>query len=255
MLYSIQTSHRFSIGSFSALLLSVFAVAPALAGDPPSAVAADASLEVAIDSSVSSEAEIITEAEAELTPEPIPTPVVDRVILSSGVVSEGQVMLIGDKKQWDTFVGADPIASASGYLVVEPDADLQAIKARWNGKGEAQFFVAHASPTDYSQDLAHESALVMLLQVLEKPKKKVLLRMGCGYPCASNADITKLLKALPPKEWIRLSFDLQCFVDGGLDVTHVDTPLLITSKGKMALLISDVRIAPGMGSQATISCR
>jgi beta-glucosidase len=179
----------------------------------------------------------------------------DEAILSNGAATEGNVMLIGDKKQWDTLVGAEPISSASGYLRIENDAEEMATKATWNGKGEAQFFIAHQNPADYSGHLDQESALVVLLRVEKKPKKKVQIRMGCGYPCASSADITKLLKALPPGEWIRLSFDLKCFAEGGLNVKTVDTPMLITTRGEMSLSISDVGIVPDVGPEATIRCR
>ena len=79
--------------------------------------------------------------------------------------------------------------------------------------------------------------------------------MGCGYPCDSSADVTKLLKALPPEQWVRLSFDLKCFADGGLNVKNVDTPMLITTKGEMSLSIADVSVVPGLGPEATIRCR
>ncbi len=178
----------------------------------------------------------------------------DEVIFSDGAATEGNVLLIGDKKQWDTFVAAEPIGSASGYLVVEPDHEDQAMNATWNGRGEAQFFLAHEGPRDYTGHLEGNSALVLLLKVLSPPNKKVTIRMGCGYPCAANADIKKLLKAVPKEQWIRLSFDLKCFVDGGLNIKNVDTPLLLTTKGRMALSVADVRIVAGIGGDATIRC-
>lgn len=179
----------------------------------------------------------------------------DELIASNGVPSEGAVLLIGDKKQWDTFVGREPVSSASGYLSVEPLSEDRAIRADWSGGGEAQFFVAYESPRDYSEHLAQDSALVLLLRLDKKPKKKVQIRMGCGYPCASNADITKLLKALPTEEWLRVSFDLKCFAEGGLDIKNIDTPMLITTRGKLSLTISDISIVPGLGPEATIRCR
>ena len=183
------------------------------------------------------------------------TVLADEVIASDGVASEGAVMLIGDKKQWDTFVGDEARTSASGYLSVEPDADARAMRATWNGDGEAQFFLAYEKPQDYSAHLETNSALILLLKAKQSPKKKVTLRMGCGYPCSSNADVTKLLKALPLDEWVRLSFDLKCFADGGLNIKNVDTPMLLTTKGAMSLSIADVGIVSGLGPQATIRCR
>lgn len=179
----------------------------------------------------------------------------DTAILKNGIAVEGNVVLIGDKKQWDTFVGSDPVATASGYLSVDPDEETGAIRASWTGDGEAQFFVAHESPRDYSPHMDQDAALALIIRVDAKPKKKVRIRLGCGYPCASDADITRLLDALPTDQWVRASFDLKCFADGGLDVKKVDTPLLITTRGQMSLSISDVSIVPGLGPEATINCR
>jgi len=177
------------------------------------------------------------------------------VVMVDGIVSESYKLLIGDKKQWDSVVDSVPISSASGYLSVEPDAAAGELNATWNGKGEAQLFLAHNGPQDYTEYLEQDSALVVVLKVVSPPKRKVTIRMACGYPCAANADVTKLLKALPKEQWLRVSFDLKCFVDSGLNIRNVDTPLLLTTTGKMAISITDVGIFPGVGTGATIRCR
>lgn len=179
----------------------------------------------------------------------------DISVLANGMAAEGVTLMIGDKRQWDTLVGSEPVTSASGYLSVESDTANGEIKAEWNGKGEAQLFVANNGPKDYTDLLAEDAALVVLMQVIAPPKRKTVIKMGCGYPCAANADITKLLKALPAEQWLRVSFDLKCFAEGGLDIKNVDTPLLITTAGKMTVSISDVSIVPGIGPEATIRCR
>jgi len=179
----------------------------------------------------------------------------DEIVLSNGAPAGSYTVLIGDKKQWDTPVGADAVTSASGYLSVESDMANSALTAQWNGKGEAQFFIANDGPADYTALLEQDAALVVLMQVVAPPKRKAVIKMGCGYPCAANANITELLKALPAEQWLRVSFDLKCFADGGLDITNVDTPLLLTTAGKMSVSISDVTIVPGVGPDATIRCR
>ena len=179
----------------------------------------------------------------------------EEAIVANGVPGDGNVLLIGDKKMWDTIVGEEPISSASGYLSVQHDPEQRAMTASWNGEGEAQLFVAHERPRDYSERLAEQSALVLLLKLEKEPTRKVLIKMGCGYPCDSSADITKLLNALPPEQWVRLSFDLKCFAEGGLNIKNVDTPMLITTKGEMSLSIADISLVPGLGPEATIRCR
>jgi len=176
-------------------------------------------------------------------------------ILAGGVASEGHVMLIGDKQNWDTVVGPDPVGSASGFLSIQHDDDETAVNISWNGEGEAQFFLGRKEPADYSDFLAQDGALVAVIRLDKKPTSKTTLRMGCGYPCGSNADITRLLEALPTDQWVRVSFDLKCFADGGLDVENVDTPLLITTKGELALSVAEVSVVPEAGPDATIRCR
>ena len=183
------------------------------------------------------------------------TGVAEEIVLVNGAAAAGNTMMIGDKRQWDTVVGAESISSASGYLSAETDTANGALKATWNGKGEAQVFLAHDSPKDYTKLLKQDAALVVLMQVVSPPERKVIIKMGCGYPCAAKADISKLLKALPADEWLRVSFDLKCFADGGLNIKNVDTPLLVTTAGKMAISIADVNIVPGAGEGATIRCR
>ena len=179
----------------------------------------------------------------------------DDSIIAAGVASEGHVMLIGDKQNWDTVVGSDDISSALGYLSLAHDNDETAVNLTWNGGGEAQFFVGRKEAGDYSAYLDQNAALVAVIRVDKKPTGKATLRMGCGYPCGSNADITKLLNALPTDKWVRVSFDLKCFADGGLDARNVDTPWLITTKGELALSIAELSVAPEIGPEATIRCR
>ena len=179
----------------------------------------------------------------------------DEIALTNGTAADGYTLLVGDKKHWDTFVGKEPVHSASGYLSIEPDADNGAIKATWNGKGEAQVYLAHSAAMDLTPLVEQDAALVVLMRVETPPRRKVLLKMGCGYPCSSNAPIDKLLQALPAGEWLRVSFDLQCFADGGLDVANVDTPFLMLSRGKLSVSIADVRIVPGAAESAVVRCR
>ncbi len=163
-------------------------------------------------------------------------------------------LLVGDKKNWGVPVTTGSAVSVAGYVnVVETDDGV--ISATWNGKGEAQLYLNSEQSQDFSDFLATDAALVVHMKVSKVPKKPVSLRMGCGFPCSASAEVGKLLKALPADEWIRISFDLQCFVGGGLEVGHVDTPFLLITRSKLSVEIADVRIVSGAGPTATIKCR
>jgi beta-glucosidase len=163
---------------------------------------------------------------------------------------------VGDRDNWGIPVGDEgETATVNGYLTASASAGEGVKTLQWNGKGEAQFFIASPEPQDLTPAVEADAALVMVVNIAEPPRKDVTLRMGCGYPCSANADISRLLKALPENEWVRISVDLKCFVDGGLDATRVDTPLLILTKRKMTMSIADVRIVDGAGPSAVINCR
>ena len=177
------------------------------------------------------------------------------IAIFDGTARAPYALMIGDKGNWGIPVGDGQTASAMGYLTVTTDAETGARRAAWNGKGEAQLFLASPEPADLSAAVAADAALVMVLSVQQPPRRSATLRMGCGYPCSANADIGKLLKALPADEWLRVTVDLKCFVDGGLDAANVDTPFLLIADKKMTLSIADVRIVDGAGPDAIIRCR
>ncbi|MGR9092618.1 MAG: hypothetical protein ACU85U_18770, partial [Gammaproteobacteria bacterium] len=93
----------------------------------------------------------------------------DEIVLANGAPSGNYTVLIGDKKQWDTPVGAEPGSSASGYLKTAYDTANKALDAHWNGEGEAQFFIANDGPADYSELLEQDAGLVILMQVIAPP--------------------------------------------------------------------------------------
>lgn len=178
----------------------------------------------------------------------------DMVIMDGDAVAPFTLM-IGDNGNWGIPVGPVLTESVNGYIKVENDPETGAKKATWNGRGEAQFFLAGPERIDLSAAAAADAALVMLLNVADAPRRSALLRMGCGHPCMANADIGRLLKALPEDQWLRVSVDLKCFVEGGLDIEQVETPFMLFGEQKMTVSVADVRLVDGLGPEATIKCR
>lgn len=177
------------------------------------------------------------------------------LVIFDGVAQSPFGLFVGDAGDWSTSGGNQETVSAGGFLSVTTDAETGARRAEWNGKGKAQLYLASPEPIDLSASVDADAALVMILSVQQPARKEAILRMGCGYPCGANADISQLLKALPKDELLRVSVDLKCFVDGGLDASKVDTPFLIITDRKMSLTLVDVRIVDGAGPGAVINCR
>ncbi len=176
----------------------------------------------------------------------------DLVILEAGTSSDFQ-MFLGDKKNWRLEATGNETVSASKRINLVRNTVDNEYTLNWKGRGEGQFYMASLSQ-DLSKYEDSDSALVMILRVNQPPKRQVVLRMGCGYPCAGNADLTKLFKSVPVDQWLKVSIDFACFSSRGLNVAQVDTPFLLLTSGKFSLSIADIRLVPHGKDSATIKC-
>lgn len=172
------------------------------------------------------------------------------VVFASGPQGEWQ-SFAGDKKNWALEVRSD--MKTLNETVTVAVLDDGAHRVTWKGRAEGQYFLAGA-PQDLSALIEDDAGLVVVLQIHRPPSRDVSLRMGCGYPCAANANITRLLKALPKDEWVRFSVAAQCFADNGLWSGNVDMPFMLHTRGRMDVSIGEVRIEPGAGADAIIRC-
>lgn len=175
-------------------------------------------------------------------------------VFFSGEAHQPYSLYLGDEKGWEVPVAAVPLESYAGRVSVEEAEPPGAKRFTWIGRGDAQVYLKTPEPQDLSEYLASDAALVIQLRVDAKPRRAVTLRMGCGYPCAANADITQLLKRLPENEWLRVAIDLKCFVDLGARLERVETPFLLLTGGRLSVSIADVRLIRAAGEGATVSC-
>ncbi|RMF99349.1 MAG: glycoside hydrolase family 3 protein [Gammaproteobacteria bacterium] len=165
---------------------------------------------------------------------------------------------LGDSGGWQLPLGAGSVRSNAGALEVSPvDLEVQedALRLHWTGKGDGQFYFQAPQPLDLRPLAKRDGALQFLLRVERPPAGKVTLRLDCGYPCASSADLSRLLKALPGNSWVRLSIALRCFARQGLKLEHVDTPFLLLSGSPLTLSVARIELLPDIGERATIPCR
>ena len=139
-------------------------------------------------------------------------------------------------------------------MSIDLAADPRVLAVTWNGKGDGQLYLASGQPQDLSRIVDRNAALVVVMKVIDAPKRKVTLRMGCGYPCGADADITRLLQTAPRDEWMRFSLDLQCFTSAGLQADKVDTVFLLLTRGPMTVAVADVRIVADAKDEATVKC-
>ena len=176
-----------------------------------------------------------------------PAPV---VAFAAGAQAPWQAF-VGDKQNWAIPAPGD--VTTVDEVVTVAVQDDGAHRISWRGRAEGQYFLA-GDPVDMTELVDAAAGLVIVLAVHDAPSRDVTLRMGCGYPCMANANITRLLQALPENEWVRVSVDAQCFANNGLFAGNVDMPFMLNTRGRMELSIADVRLEPGAGENAIIRC-
>jgi beta-glucosidase len=66
--------------------------------------------------------------------------------------------------------------------------------------------------------------------------------------------MTKLFKAVPKDQWLRVSFKISCFKEAGANLSHIVAPLVLATKGSFKLSISDVRLLTDPPPESLIAC-
>jgi beta-glucosidase len=97
-------------------------------------------------------------------------------------------------------------------------------------------------------------ALSVVARIDQKPKKSVDLKMDCGYPCGGSLNMTRLFKAVPEGQWFRMSFNLSCFEDAGANMANIFSPLVITTKNKFQISVSEVSLLENPPAESVVAC-
>ncbi|WP_404368795.1 glycoside hydrolase family 3 N-terminal domain-containing protein [Sphingomonas sp. MMS24-J45] len=153
--------------------------------------------------------------------------------------------------------GAPPVTissnagqSQSGALAlrgIDRDRQEDARLATWRGGSAARVTVSAPRSLDLS---APGQALVIDLRVVAKPTGKVTIGVeptGTGKPAdALLLDATALL-AKSPATWRTVSIPLRC-IGPRTALRAVSAPFVIETAGQLSLALSDIRIAPAIGT-------
>lgn len=170
-------------------------------------------------------------------------------------------MFLGDEAQWVMPVAGASAATRMGELAVTSlDVRVQedARRISWSGAGirDSQFyFKTNADQGVDLSDIAEDGgALALIVNMVQSPKGSVKLRMDCMWPCRGELDVTKLFKRLPEKQWVRLSFPLECFENGGADLAKVNSPLVLVANKPMSLVLLDAAIVRDPDKSSMVPC-
>lgn len=148
-------------------------------------------------------------------------------------------------------------------LVVAQDSG--GVTARWRGSAPTMFRVAGRA-ADYRSLTDSNAAIQFRYRVEEAPTAPVLIGVRCLPPYSRHAadapdsgtamssawkcgtergafiDLTATLRSAPLHAWHTYSYPLACLAAQGADLSTVEAPFVITTAGRLALRISEVRL-------------
>lgn len=165
-------------------------------------------------------------------------------------------LFVGDRLGWQVpLPGGDGESGAGAISVRSTDKDLQgdALRMTWTSRGDAQVYL-QGPPQDLRPWLERDAALVVHMRLESRPTRPVKVRMGCGYPCGADGDLTQVMREAPLDTWFALSIDLACFAEGGANMSQIDTAFQLLTSGSLTLSTAAIAVVPGRASNATIRC-
>jgi beta-glucosidase len=118
----------------------------------------------------------------------------------------------------------------------------------------SQFYFQSEVPVDLSELAGQDGALSMTFKIDKRPEGQVTQRMDCGYPCSGGLDLTKLFSALQEGQWVTAAVKLSCFEKNGVNLSRVNSPLLISSAEPFAMTILDVRLTTDVPENTIVGC-
>lgn len=181
---------------------------------------------------------------------------VERVVFS-GNTRPPYRNYVGDAGNWQKMVTGKQTSSDFGKLIVTTvDGAVQEDSryVEWLGGNESQFYWQSDSLMDMTPLRDEGAALAMIFRVDKRPKGKVTLRMDCGWPCRGELNITRILRAIPEGQPVRIGVPLSCFEKVGVDLTRVNSPFVLVSSKAFAVTLADIRLTSKISENSLIGC-
>jgi len=164
----------------------------------------------------------------------------------------GDLPLLSEERPAALADGSDGLFFARGRLPAgwqfAPDgATVRAIDRRaqedarlvtFAGTGRQALRLTTAQPLDISREANAELSLILEYRVDAGPTAPVTLGVE-----RFAVPITGALRTAAKGKWQTLSVPLRCFARGGVDMSRVTTPVVLSTSGRLAVAVSDIRVA------------
>lgn len=150
-----------------------------------------------------------------------------------------------------------PVGKIQGLSMIEADMEIQgdAKEFTWTGSNHASALISSTwYREDLSQYLINKSALTFDVRVEAYPEKTLNIQMGCGKSKCGSFDIAPILKEFKLSTWHKVSIDLLCFANKGVEFERSSAPFVLSSEGAAKVRVANVQFEPKAKETANIKC-
>ena len=125
----------------------------------------------------------------------------------------------------------------------------------FDGSKQASVVLTSNFPEDLRAYKEANATLTFSVKVNSVSNEQIWLSMACEQQCPGSINLTKVLHSMTLDSWGKISIDLQCFEDAGVDFSQVTSPFQISTTGAESLSFADIIIESNSAETATISCQ
>ncbi|XQW85835.1 glycoside hydrolase family 3 N-terminal domain-containing protein [Thalassotalea piscium] len=150
-----------------------------------------------------------------------------------------------------------PTAKIDGFTMIEADKIIQgdAKEFTWDGTKDVSVLVTSGwFREDLSNYLSNNGKLTFDIRVEAYPKGPLWVKMGCGVAACGAFDIAPFAKKFSLHRWNKLSIDLLCFANAGVEFERSSAPFIMASKDSAKVRVANVNYVPNTTYKADIHC-
>jgi beta-glucosidase len=182
----------------------------------------------------------------------------DRPVFAGGARGQWRLYL-GNRLDWAIAAGPRGGTTKDDQLsvsVIDRRVQEDSRRVEWSGDGKrsSQVYFRANIPINIESMSATGGALVMDVRLIDQPVDQVKMRMDCTWPCSGELDVTQHLQTLETNMWHRLAIPLACFEAAGTNMSAVDVPFLMSTKGAFTIDVAEVTLVEENSDAKLLSC-
>lgn len=174
-------------------------------------------------------------------------------IFNGAVVNPWRLFLKSEHQQHQVVSNSVKFAGIE-YRTEDKEIQEDAMSFVFTGTDKAIAEINSNFTEDKVAYIEANSALSFDYKVNSTPSSDFYIAMTCEHGCGGKINISNEIKTSPKNTWNKLSIDLRCFAEKGVDFARVTSPFSMQTQGSAAISIANVNFVPHSAKQATMTC-